>query len=55
MGGSLDRGKVLVLSLWDDHAVHMLWFDSTYPPDKSLSGPGVTRGTCSTSTGVPIP
>ena len=53
MGGSLDRGMVLVMSLWDDHAVHMLWLDSSYPPDKSPSAPGVTRGTCPTSSGVP--
>ena len=53
MGGSLDRGMVLVMSLWDDHDVHMLWLDSTYPPDKSPSSPGVARGTCSTSSGDP--
>ena len=53
MGGSLERGMVLVMSLWDDHAVHMLWLDSSYPPDKSPSAPGVTRGTCPTSSGVP--
>ena len=22
---------VLVMSLWDDHEVNMLWLDSTYP------------------------
>ena len=53
MGGSLERGMVLVMSLWDDHAVHMLWLDSSYPPDKSPSAPGVTRGTCPTSSGAP--
>ena len=53
MGGSLESGMVLVLSLWDDHAVHMLWLDSTYPPDKSPTAPGVARGTCSTSSGDP--
>ena len=53
MGESLERGMVLVMSLWDDHAVHMLWLDSSYPPDKSPSAPGVTRGTCPTSSGVP--
>ena len=47
------RGMVLVMSLWDDRAVHMLWLDSSYPPDKSPSAPGVTRGTCPTSSGVP--
>ena len=53
MGESLDRGMVLVMSLWDDHAVHMLWLDSSYPTNKSPSIPGVTRGTCPTSSGVP--
>ncbi|MCG8622510.1 MAG: glycoside hydrolase family 7 protein, partial [Proteobacteria bacterium] len=53
MGESLEHGMVLVMSLWDDHAVHMLWLDSSYPPDKSPSAPGVTRGTCPTSSGVP--
>jgi cellulose 1,4-beta-cellobiosidase len=42
---------VLVLSLWDDHAVHMLWLDSSYPPGRT--GPGVARGPCGTDTGVP--
>ena len=53
MGGSLERGMVLVMSIWDDHAVHMLWLDSNYPTDESTSRPGVARGTCSTSSGVP--
>ena len=53
MGESLEHGMVLVMSLWDDHEVHMLWLDSSYPPDKSPSTPGVTRGTCSTSSGAP--
>jgi cellulose 1,4-beta-cellobiosidase len=44
---------VLVLSLWNDQAVHMLWLDSSYPPDKSPSAPGVTRGICPTSSGAP--
>ena len=53
MSGSLERGMVLVMSLWDDHAVDMLWLDSDYPPDKSPSSPGVSRGSCSTSSGKP--
>ena len=53
MGAAMKRGMVLVMSLWDDHAVNMLWLDSTYPTDKSASTPGVGRGTCSTSSGVP--
>jgi len=53
MGQSLTRGGVLVLSVWDDHAVNMLWLDSSYPPTASPSAPGVTRGPCSPSSGVP--
>jgi cellulose 1,4-beta-cellobiosidase len=48
---ALDRGMVLVLSLWDDHAVNMLWLDSSYPTDKT--GPGIERGPCPTSSGDP--
>ncbi|KAG6906697.1 hypothetical protein DXG01_012543 [Tephrocybe rancida] len=47
------NGTVLVLSVWDDHAVDMLWLDSTYPTDASASTPGVGRGTCATSSGTP--
>ncbi|KAI0034596.1 glycoside hydrolase [Vararia minispora EC-137] len=46
-------GMVLVMSLWDDYAVDMLWLDSTYPPTKATTAPGVARGNCSTSTGSP--
>lgn len=53
MGGSIGRGMVLALSVWDDHAVNMLWLDSTYPTDADPTKPGVARGTCSTSSGVP--
>merc|ERR1712110_492944 len=52
MGESLGRGMVLVMSLWDDHAAHMLWLDASYPP--SLQGkPGYERGPCSLDSGVP--
>lgn len=53
MGGAIGRGMVLALSVWDDHAVNMLWLDSTYPTDKSASTPGVARGTCPITSGVP--
>jgi len=52
MGDSFGRGMVLVMSLWDDHAAHMLWLDSNYPTDKT--GPGVARGPCATSSGDPV-
>ncbi|KAG9033254.1 hypothetical protein FS837_002524 [Tulasnella sp. UAMH 9824] len=51
MGQSLARGGVLVLSLWDDYAVNMLWLDSTYPTDCTKDG--CYRGTCATTSGVP--
>lgn len=53
MGESLDRGMVLVMSLWDDYAVNMLWLDSDYPVNASVTKPGIARGPCSTSSGVP--
>ncbi|KAF3913467.1 Exoglucanase [Arthrobotrys entomopaga] len=53
MGDAMKNGMVLVMSLWDDHAVNMLWLDSTYPTDQDPSTPGVARGTCDTSSGAP--
>ncbi|KAI0026062.1 glycoside hydrolase [Xylariomycetidae sp. FL0641] len=53
MGKALEGGMVLVMSLWDDHYANMLWLDSTYPTDKDASTPGVARGSCDTSSGVP--
>lgn len=53
MGGAIGRGMVLALSVWDDHAVNMLWLDSTFPTDKDATAPGVARGTCSTTSGAP--
>ena len=53
MGASLARGHVLVMSLWDDHAVNMLWLDSTYPTTADASKPGIARGTCPTTSGAP--
>ncbi|KAK7028777.1 glucanase [Favolaschia claudopus] len=50
---SASAGMVLVMSIWDDHAANMLWLDAPYPPNKSASSPGVTRGTCSPSSGAP--
>ena len=51
MGDSMARGHVLVMSLWDDHDVNMLWLDSDYPLDKDPSEPGVSRGPCSRDSG----
>merc|ERR1711972_1045154 len=46
MGAALERGMVLVLSLWDDTDVNMLWLDSAYPLNESPRKPGVLRGPC---------
>ncbi|KIK57629.1 glycoside hydrolase family 7 protein [Collybiopsis luxurians FD-317 M1] len=51
MGTALNTGMVLVLSLWDDYAVNMLWLDSDFPTDGTA--PGNLRGTCPTTSGVP--
>ena len=37
MGESMERGHVLVMSMWDDHDANMLWLDSNYPLDKVVS------------------
>ncbi|KAF4612635.1 hypothetical protein D9613_011799 [Agrocybe pediades] len=50
---AMSVGMVLVLSVWDDHTANMLWLDSNYPTDASPTKPGIARGTCSTSSGVP--
>lgn len=52
MGEALDRGVVLVISLWDDIAVYMNWLDS-YDPTADPSKPGVKRGSCSPTEGKP--
>jgi cellulose 1,4-beta-cellobiosidase len=51
-GEALRRGMTLVLSLWDDFQCQMLWLDS----DAGKGGhstPGVGRGPCPTTSGVP--
>jgi len=53
VGNAFDRGMVLVMSLWDDHEVFMLWLDSDYPVNQPTSKPGIARGPCSTSSGRP--
>jgi len=53
MGEALDRGMVLVMSLWDDSLSDMLWLDSDYPLNEEPSSPGVARGPCKTTTGSP--
>jgi len=53
LGDALDKGLVLTMSLWDDHAANMLWLDSDYPLNKPADAPGVARGPCPTTSGVP--
>ncbi|KAF7329340.1 Glucanase [Mycena kentingensis (nom. inval.)] len=50
---AMTSGMVLVLSIWDDHTANMLWLDAPYPPNKDPAAPGVTRGSCSASSGAP--
>ena len=51
MDDAMEKGMVLVMSIWDDHDVNMLWLDSTYPVNGT--NPGDARGTCATTSGVP--
>jgi len=53
MSQAYEQGMVLVLSLWDDYADSMTWLDSLDPATGSASTPGIARGTCSTTSGVP--
>lgn len=53
MGEAMKDGMVLVMSLWDDHDVNMLWLDSNYPANEDPSKPGVARGPCPITSGVP--
>merc|ERR1719223_2335047 len=51
MGDALDRGMVLVISMWDDIAVSMNWLDSYMDCDPSE--PGCIRGPCDPKDGLP--
>lgn len=42
----MEKGMVLVMSLWDDHYSDMLWLDGDYPTNATASDPDVGRGTC---------
>jgi len=53
VGDAFATGMVLVLSLWDDHEVYMLWLDSDYPTTAPATQPGIARGSCGTSSGRP--
>lgn len=51
MGEALDRGMVLVVSLWDDISIYMDWLDSYNGCDPSE--PGCKRGPCDPEAGKP--
>lgn len=51
MSDSMERGMVLVMSIWDDAAANMLWLDSVYPA--GATGAGAERGPCSPDSGSP--
>ena len=53
MSNAMKAGMVLVLSLWDDYYSDMLWLDSTYPTTGNPATPGIARGSCATTSGVP--
>ncbi|CAN9144561.1 unnamed protein product [Alternaria alternata] len=53
MGRGMNLGMVLVMSLWDDHYANMLWLDSNYPTDQDPEKPGIARGECDITSGVP--
>eukprot|EP00666_Eupelagonemidae_sp_cell4sb_P009162 gene9162-13056_t len=52
MDKAMEQGMVLVMSLWDDHDVNMLWLDSTYPTNGTCES-GACRGSCATTSGDP--
>jgi len=55
MGAAMGRGMTLVLSLWDDHDVGMIWLDAKDPAPKDWKTPnpppGALRGTCNQTSG----
>ncbi|KAG8874479.1 hypothetical protein FRB97_005885 [Tulasnella sp. 331] len=53
MRQAMSRVMVLVLSIWDDYEVDMLWLGSDYPTTTSPSAPGVARGSSAISSSVP--
>ncbi|CAI5715434.1 unnamed protein product [Peronospora destructor] len=53
MSLSMKRGMVMAISLWTDNVAQCLWLDSDYPVTAAASKPGVSRGSCSTKSGVP--
>ncbi|TDZ41251.1 Exoglucanase 1 [Colletotrichum trifolii] len=52
LNAALEIPMVLVMSIWSDHYANMLWLDSSYPVERA-GEPGVDRGPCPTTSGVP--
>jgi cellulose 1,4-beta-cellobiosidase len=50
---ALSEGVVLVMSISDDYATNLLWLDGNFPASGAASTPGVARGSCATTSGVP--
>ncbi|KAL0586662.1 hypothetical protein ABG067_003650 [Albugo candida] len=53
LGETLRKGMVLAMSIWVDYEANCLWLDSSYPADADPTLPGVQRGTCPTTSGIP--
>jgi cellulose 1,4-beta-cellobiosidase len=51
MGKAMGRGMTMVLSLWDDHEVGMIWLDATDPYPIPPGKYGAPRGTCNQTSG----
>ncbi|KAK3361253.1 endoglucanase EG-1 precursor [Lasiosphaeria ovina] len=53
MGESLDRGMVLVFSVWNDNGSSMKWLDGTWPATADpAKDPGTGRGPCKPDEGT---
>ena len=46
MGQSLDRGHAMIISLWDNTELNMLWLDSSFLLDKPRKDPCIKNGDC---------
>jgi len=51
MGEAMARSMALVISLWDDHEVGMIWLDATDPYPIPAGSSGAPRGTCNQTSG----
>jgi cellulose 1,4-beta-cellobiosidase len=49
---SMGKGMVLVIGLWDDHYVNLLWLDATYSTNGDPESLGPAKGECDVMSGV---